>query len=238
MDIPTLERQPSLVEGVCTRLSDIIRNEQTRGDGWLPPERELAEKLGVSRPVVREATKRLEMQGLLEVQHGVGTRVVDKLHKPLNSSLALLIPDIKERLRQLTEVRLSLEPENARLAAIRASASQIKELRHILSRHQAAQNIEDSAAADMEFHRSIAIASGNQISALLIHSLSELMQASLLRGYRRVTAARALEDHERILLAIETRDEDASAQAMKQHLINARADHGFEMKKPSRSKSA
>ncbi len=238
MNIPTLERQPSLVEGVCARLSDIIRNEQTRGDGWLPPERELAEKLGVSRPVVREATKRLEMQGLLEVQHGVGTRVVDKLHKPLNSSLALLIPDIKERLRQLTEVRLALEPENARLAAARASGAQIQELRRILSRHQTATDIEDSAAADMEFHRSIAIASRNQISTLLIHSLSELMQTSLLRGYRRVTSARALEDHERILAAIESRDEEASAEAMKQHLLNAKADHGFEPKKSSRPKSA
>jgi len=238
MDIPTLERQPSLVDGVCTRLSEIIRNEQTSGDEWLPPERELAEKLGVSRPVIREATKRLELQGLLEVQHGVGTRVVDKLHKPLNSSLALLIPDIKERLRQLTEVRLALEPENARLAAARGSAAQIKKLRLILARHQEAQDIEDSAAADMEFHRSIAIASGNQISALLIHSLSELMQASLLRGYRRVTSARALEDHERILNAIAVRDERASADAMKQHLMNARADHGFEMKKHPRSKNA
>lgn len=232
MDIPSLERQPSLVEGVCTRLSDIIRNEQTRGDGWLPPERELAEKLGVSRPVVREATKRLELQGLVEVQHGVGTRVVDKLHKPLNSSLALLIPDIKDRLRQLTEVRIALEPENARLAARRASAAQIKELRLIHARHLNAADIEESAVADMEFHRLIAVASGNQIAALLIHSLSELLQASLLRGYRRVTTARALADHELILSAIAARDEEAAAVAMKQHLINARSDHGFNAKEP------
>lgn len=222
------------MEGVCTRLSEIIRNEQTRGDGWLPPERELAEKLGVSRPVVREATKRLELQGLLEVQHGVGTRVVDKLHKPLNGSLALLIPDIKDRLRQLIEVRFALEPENSRLAAQRASAAQIRELRAIHARHLSAKEIDSSAAADMDFHRCIAVASGNQIAALLMHSLSELLQASLLHGYRRVSTNQALADHARILEAIAAHDEEASAAAMKQHLVHARADLGFSGGRQSR----
>ena len=107
MSLSTIERPVSLVEDVCQRLATEIRAELNGGDGWLPPERRLAEQLGVSRTVVREATKRLELQGLIEVRHGIGIKVVDKLHKPLNGSLALLIPDTADRLRQLVEVRLS-----------------------------------------------------------------------------------------------------------------------------------
>lgn len=227
MNIPTRQRQPSLVEGVCTQLSSIIRSEIADGDGWLPPERQLAAKLGVSRPVVREATKRLELQGLVEVRHGIGTKVVDKLHKPLSGSLSLLVPDTQDRLRQLTEVRLALEPENARLAASRATSDQITGLRAIHERHAAAKTIETSAAADMDFHRAIAAASGNQIAALLIQSLSEIFQASLLHGYQRVASTQALADHWAVIEGISARDSEAAAQAMKKHITHASADLGL-----------
>lgn len=227
MNIPVIQRQPSLVEGVCTRLSEIIRNEQTRGDGWLPPERELAEKLGVSRPVVREATKRLELQGLLEVQHGVGTRVVDKLHKPLNGALSLLVPDEKQRLRQLIEVRLALEPENARLAAERATAADLRALAACHDRFESAAGFDDQVEADMAFHCLLAEASGNKIAALLIQSLSELLQASLKHGYSRVTKDLAVADHAKILKAILARSPAAAAKAMRTHLEHAHTDLGL-----------
>lgn len=134
MTFSSIKPQRSLVEEVCARIAAEIRDEITTGDGWLPPERDLATKLGVSRPVVREATKRLELQGLLEVKHGVGTKIVDKLHKPLNGSLALLIPDDKERLRQLMQVRFMIEPENARLAAKHATTAQIRKMKAALKK--------------------------------------------------------------------------------------------------------
>ncbi|HEY1053171.1 MAG TPA: GntR family transcriptional regulator, partial [Prosthecobacter sp.] len=149
MTFSTIKIQRSLVEEVCARIAAEIRDENAESDGWLPPERDLALKLGVSRPVVREATKRLELQGLLEVKHGVGTRVVDKLHKPLNGSLELLIPDDKERLRQLVQVRFMLEPENARLAAVNATAEQIEGLRAALTQLKEAKDFEAAVEADM-----------------------------------------------------------------------------------------
>lgn len=224
MAFSTIKLQPSLVEQVCARIASEIRDEGGGNDGWLPPERDLAQKLGVSRPVVREATKRLELQGLLEVKHGVGTKVVDKLHKPLNGSLALLIPDDKERLRQLVQVRFMLEPENARLAAENASAAQIRSLRAALTQLEQAQDFEAAVEADMTFHREVAAASGNQISTLLLHSLSELIQSSLIRGYSRTSTENAVRQHGAVLHAIEQRDPAAAAQAMREHLITAETD--------------
>ena len=120
-----LERPPSLVEVVCGR---IIALSREAGADRLPPERDMSAQFGVSRSVVREAAKRLELQGLLEIRQGSGMRIVDKLHKPINGALSILVPNAKQRLEQLLEVRLALEPANARFAAERATDSDLKAL--------------------------------------------------------------------------------------------------------------
>ncbi len=125
MQIPALQRPSSLVEEVCSRLADFILGETSREDSaWLPPERSLTRQRGVSRMVVPEATKRLEQQGLVEIQHGTGIKIVRQLHRPLSDSLSLLIPDLSNRLRQLHEPRLLIESAAAALAAEKASAAQ------------------------------------------------------------------------------------------------------------------
>jgi DNA-binding FadR family transcriptional regulator len=229
MTLSTLTRPPSLVEKVCERLADLVR-AQTPEDShaFLPTERDLAAQLGVSRSVVREATKRLEQQGLLEIRQGLGIRSVNRLHKPLSDSLHLLVPDEMDRLRQLIELRLIVEPENARLAASRATPGQIDALRATHDQLVHAETPLNSVAADMEFHRLLATASGNQISALVLHSLSELLQASLNHGYRRVTPKLAIQQHTAILHAIEKRDPAAAARATHRHLLSARTDLGLD----------
>ncbi len=68
MEISTVSRSPSLVEKVCQQLAALSRLDRQKKETWLPTERELSRQLGVSRSVVREATKRLEFQGLVEVR--------------------------------------------------------------------------------------------------------------------------------------------------------------------------
>jgi DNA-binding FadR family transcriptional regulator len=227
MTLDTIARPPSLVEKVCQSLATLARQTAADADPWLPTERDLASQLGVSRSVVREATKRLEQQGLLEIRQGLGTRTVNRLHKPLSDSLHLLVPDETERLRQLIEVRLMVEPGNARLAAERATTEQIDALRAAHSHLIAATTAIDSVAADMAFHRALAVASGNQIAGLLLHSLSDILQASLQLGYGRVAPERAIAEHAAILDAIERHDPAAAAEATHQHLLTARTDLGL-----------
>jgi GntR family transcriptional repressor for pyruvate dehydrogenase complex len=76
----------------------------------------------------------------------------------------------------------------------------------------------------MTFHRELAAASGNQIVTLLLHSLSELIQTSLSRGYSRTSTANAVRQHAAVLSAIEKRDPAGAAKAMREHLITAEAD--------------
>ena len=229
MNITALQRPTSLVEGVCQQLAELIRDGSSDKDRWLPAERSLAEQLGVSRTVVREATKRLEQQGMLDIQHGTGIKVVDKLHRPLNDSLSLLIPDVAERLQQLNETRLSIEPDAAAFAAQRATMEQINTLRRIQSQLEMAPDNAAAIEADIAFHHAVADASGNLIYRLILDSLAEIGIASRLRTIGRIGKKAAIEHHSQILSAIERRDATAACEAMRIHILAA----GDDMDLPS-----
>ena len=235
MNITTLQRPGSLVEGVCQQLAELIRGGASSEERWLPAERSLAEKLGVSRTVVREATKRLEQQGLLEIQHGNGIKVVDKLHRPLNDSLSLLLPDVAERLQQLNETRLSIEPDAAAFAAQRASKEQIQTLRRVQTRLESAPDHSAAIEADIAAHHAIADASGNLIYRLILDSLAELSIATRLRTIGRIGKQTAVEHHARILDAIERHDPAAAREAMREHIQTAGQDMDLPSLKSRRS---
>lgn len=224
MNITTLRRPASLVEGVCQQLAELIRGVGTDEERWLPAERSLAEKLGVSRTVVREATKRLEQQGLLEIQHGNGIKVVDRLHRPLNDSLTLLLPDVAERLQQLNETRLSIEPDAAAFAAQRASKEHLLTLRRTQTQLEAAPDNPAAIEADIAFHHAIADASGNLIYRLVLDSLAEIGVASRLRTIGRIGKQAAVEHHASIIAAVENRDPGAAREAMRHHILAAGED--------------
>jgi DNA-binding FadR family transcriptional regulator len=216
-----INRSLSLVEEVGQQLSHFIRNNLDSEDMNLPSERALAEMLGVSRPVVREAVKRLEQQGLVETRHGIGTTVVDKLHKPLIGSLSLLIPDETERLRQLNETRLAIEPMAACLAAKRASRQQVESLWSIHADLQSASNLSEAIDIDLVFHRTLTEASGNLIYRLILDSLGEIGLASRQLTIGRVGKQKAIDHHARILAAVAEGDADEAEVAMRDHILIA-----------------
>lgn len=216
-----------MVEEACATLAEHIREELAAPRGgvtWLPAERELASRLGVSRTVIREATKRLELQGLLEIHHGKGLKVVDDLHKPLSASLRLDIPEEMERLRQLSETRSMVEPEAARFAALRARPEDIEELRAIQERLEGAKDLVEAAEADVAFHQGIARAAGNAVVAMLLRSLAELNRESRMRTLGTTGVKRAWGHHGKILDAIESGDGDEAAQQMRYHVAEAGRD--------------
>lgn len=218
-------RRDSLVGEVCEKLTHFIRGGEKSGDErWLPPERQLADRLGVSRTVMREATKRLESQGLVDIQHGVGIRVVNRLHKPLNGSLSFLIPEEGERLRQLMEARLLIEPEIAGKAAACADGRTLKELRRAQDELATAQTVADAARWDLEFHSALARGAGNKVLSLFVDSLVDLGAESRRRTIASAGAIRAHEHHARILAAVERRKRSSAAEAMRFHLLEAAKD--------------
>ena len=227
MSLAAIARPPSLVDKVRTQLAELLRSDTPTGDVWLPAERDLAQQLQVSRSVVREATKRLESQGLVEIQHGIGIRAVDRLHRPLNESLSLLIPDEADRMRSLTEARLSLEADAAAFAAERATQRQLDELLRVHSELEAADNNEAAVEADGAFHRRVAEAGGNLIYRLVLDSLAELGKTGRARSISRVGKQPALQQHAAILEAIRTRNPELARTRMRQHILAAVVDMGL-----------
>ena len=222
-DLAPITKAPSLVEQVCSQLASRLHSTTSSPAQKLPAERILAAQLGVSRSVLREAIKRLELQGLLEIRQGRGTKVVNKLQKPLSAALTLLVPGEADRLLQLFEVRLLLEPESARLAAQRSTPAQLEKMRDSLRALREAPSVAEAIHADLDFHRAIAEASGNKILLLIIESLADLLAASHGKGFQSMSISRSADMHQDILHAIESRNALEAEAAMKGHLEEARS---------------
>src|SRR6266850_5660380 len=160
------ERRTGKVESAY-RISDGIaeRIENAISDGILAPgsrllsERELAQRLNASRESVREAYRSLEVAGLLVIRRGKegGAFVRDVGHEPVTRSLSMLLRLGKTTHRELTEARLLIEPPIARLAARRATRSDIDAMGELLERHaEAIKGNDDPRKYDLQFHRIIA----------------------------------------------------------------------------------
>ena len=161
---------------------------------------------------------------MLEIQHGTGIKIVDRLHRPLNDSLTLLIPDMADRLQQLNDARLSIEPDAAAYAAQRATKEQLKTMRRIQKQLENAAEGPAAIEADIAAHHAIADASGNLIYRLILDSLADLGVSSRLRTIGRIGKRAAIEQHEAILVAIENRDPEAARAAMRSHILAAGTD--------------
>ena len=218
------KNESSLVSKVCARLAAMMRSPAFTSTDKLPPERILAERLGVSRTVMREATKRLESQGLLEIRHGSGIRIVNQLHRPVCGSLSLAMPAPQERLRQLNEARLLVEPEIARQAAARRRNAHLNALAKSQADLHEALDTLDAVEADIAFHRALADAAGNEVLKLMLESMAELGRVSRRSTIGTVGKEKAYSQHAKILLAVEAGDGDVAAKEMRAHLRNAYAD--------------
>ena len=200
----------------------LVKGELKRGDR-LPPERQLADMLGVSRPSLREALRALE-----------GIFVADGDSIMMNNLLMLHL--IKQyALEEMIEVRKVLETSNVRFAVLRARDEDLAALKEILE--QSRGQIANKAAfikSDYAFHQAIAVASGNSILATMLQTMRTMMSdfnSQLLtsqEGRQQVYA-----HHKKIVEAILNRDEKAAQDAMFLHLENVVQS----MKKASPSKS-
>lgn len=215
----------ALVDRVVQSIQDQILSDRLPVGTKLPPERELAERLGVSRTVVREAVRVLAAKGLLVTSHGVGTTVRaltrEEAVKPLNLFLRSTGRDIS--LDHLHQVRSLIEMENTRLAAEQASEKDIEDLQRILVEMDAARNnAELFAAKDTEFHRRLAETTHNPLLILLLDSIQDLM-ADVRKFVARDDdlVERVMPAHTAILDSIKRRDAKKAGQTMREHLMAA-----------------
>ena len=214
-------------EQVVAHVRNLIEQGALRPGDRLPAERDLAARVGVSRPTVRAGLRALAAIGVVQSRHGSGTYIPDgppSLGTDALSFLAALHGFTRD---EMYEARRILEVGAAGLAAERATPDQIATMaEEVASLFAAMADPQVFLVHDINFHRAVAAASGNPIVASLVEMVSALYYER-----RRDTAARAsdrdmrdaAEMHRRIYQAIRSHDADEARRAMQTHLMQASA---------------
>lgn len=193
----------------------ILSGEIGPGDR-LPPEKELSDRLGLSRSSMREAIKALEVIRVLDVRRGDGTYVTSLEPRLLLEALSFVVDlHADGSILELFAVRRILEPAAVGLAALRMDAASIADLRAQITSVSDSTSVEGLVAHDLEFHGAIVAAAGNSYLASLVDSLSSnTVRARIWRGLTQEHAvARTLAEHESIVDALERGDAEL-AQAL------------------------
>jgi GntR family transcriptional regulator, transcriptional repressor for pyruvate dehydrogenase complex len=207
-------------EQVAEQIRKLISGGQLKPGDLLPPERELAVKLGVGRSSIRDAVRTLEVMGILEPRQGHGTVVRDLSTDALVVPLASVLTRKREMVSELLEVRRMLEPTLAGRAAKNATPQEIAEMGRILERHEAKlRRGEQAVDEDTEFHYAVALAARNSVVLRVLDVLMDLLRESRSRSLQvKGRPRRSFEGHRRILNAIEKRDARAAEAAVRKHL--------------------
>jgi len=207
-------------EDAVAKVGDFIASGGYRPGDRLPPERELIERLSMSRATLRRALDVLERTGAIWRHVGKGTFVAAAA-----TGGAGPLADLG---RQITPVRmmrarLCIEPAIARESAINASGEAITRMKLARDRAEAASSWADYEAQDDLFHRSIAEAADNILLLALFDQLNQVRRAVAIGNVTRQSATpprdhSSFAEHDRIIEAIEARDAEAAYEAMRQHL--------------------
>ena len=219
------ERRSSTSEEVVTQLREMIQRGDLRPGDRLPPERNLAKLLGVSRPTLRAAIRSLSAVGVLHSKQGAGTFVVNSDGPPtLDSAPLRMMASLHGfTTSEMFEARRSLEMAIAALAAERATGEQMASMaEEIAGMFASLDDPEQFLVHDMRFHQMVAAASGNRILTALMN-----MVATILLDVRSKTVKRAkdlkesAEMHRQIYRAIREHNSEAARTAMHDHLVLA-----------------
>src|SRR5258705_2294096 len=219
------ERRGTTFDEVVAQLREMIHRGELRPGDRLPPERDLAKLLGVSRPTLRDGIRSLAAVGVLQARRGAGTFVVKSEGSPaLDSNPLRLMASLHGFTpAEMFEARKSLEMAIAGLAAERATGDQLASMsEEIAEMFASLDDPEQFLVHDMRFHQTVAAASGNRILTSLMN-----MVATILFDVRSKTVKRAkdlkesAEMHRHVYRAIRQRSPEAARNAMRDHLMLA-----------------
>ena len=204
----------------------------------MPTEQFLSQNFGVSRNVVREGIATLRAQGLIQSRQGVGVFVsaTSQASEPLAPQASAPMLDGDNTIRNMFEVRAVLESQAAALTASHMTPAKLKVIQAAVLRMQyEGEPTLETVNADLDFHRAVAAASGNDYLETMIRTVLEPMRALITMNFARrgpvfsniPHAARG--EHEELVQAFIDRNATAARQIMGEHIVNAASRFGYEI---------
>lgn len=214
----------SVVDRVVEELAGEIRMGKLEPGAKLPSERGLCERFGASRSSVREALRALNSRGMIEIQVGRGSFVSDFSAPKSDSPLLFWQHNHETPLGTLLEVRFTIEPHIAALAARRVSEEHLGQLQTSLYNmqvHTDDDRLGGRVFADIAFHDCLVRAADNQLYLSIYRGLEPMLFDIRRMGLRSPErSSKVLDMHERIYEAVREHDPDAAAAAMRSHLLS------------------
>jgi GntR family transcriptional repressor for pyruvate dehydrogenase complex len=203
----------AVTDEAIEKIKAMIVSGTLRAGDRLPKEADLAAELGLSRSSLREAVKALSLVNILDVRQGDGTYVTSLEPTLLLEALSFIVDFHRDAtVLELLQVRRILEPAATAMATERATDDEIDDLRKLLDSLGPDPAVEDLIANDLEFHRRIAVSSGNSVLSSLVESMSApTTRARVWRGLTQAgVGARTVAEHRAILDAMASRDPEAA----------------------------
>ncbi|MEP1637577.1 FCD domain-containing protein [Ascidiaceihabitans sp.] len=219
--------QPEKLSGAVVRqIEELILRGVLRPGERLPPERELAERLGVSRPSLRDALSALQNSGLLAAKPGAGVYVADVLGSAFAPALTQLFARHDEAVFDYLSFRRDLEGLAAERAARLGSQTDLKVVQAVFSKMETAhtkRNSDEEAQLDAQFHMAIIEASHNVVMLHMMRSMYQLLRDGVFYNRQvmfrqKTTRSVLLDQHRAINDALQTRDAEGAKAAVHAHM--------------------
>lgn len=220
-----------LASAVTRQIEQLILRGILRPGDRLPAERELSERLGVSRPSLREAVGELQARGLLTSKAGAGVYVADVLGNAFSPALTRLFASHEDALLDYIAFRRDMEGLAAARAARHGSDTDLALVDTIFRKMEAAHDKRDptdEAALDADFHMAIVEASHNVIMLHMMRSMMDLLREGVFYNRsvmfrQRTTRDMLLDQHRAINAGLQARDPDRARAAIEAHLTFVRS---------------
>ncbi|MBV49733.1 MAG: FCD domain-containing protein [Sulfitobacter sp.] len=225
-----------LSHAVVRQVEELILRGILRPGERLPAERELAERLAVSRPSLRDAIAQLQASGLLASRPGAGVYVADVLGGAFSPALIDLFGRHDEAVFDYLSFRRDMEGLAAERATRLGSDTDLLVIKTVFSKMEAAhqkRNPDEEAQLDAQFHMAIVEASHNVVMLHMMRSMYDLLRGGVFYNRQvmfkqRTTRSALLDQHRSINDALQSRDPEAARTAVEAHLTyveNALRDH-------------
>lgn len=214
----------SLSHDIAQRIVHLIQMGHHQPGERLPAISDMARQFGVGSPTLREALKKLETVGVVDIRHGSGVYVGRSPESLMITNPVVEARATKKLLVDLIEARIPIESQTAALAAVNATEEHLDEMDGLLAR--AGRSFDDSTLltqVNLSFHRQIALASGN----IVMHQILDVL-SSLFRDEQRlildIHGRREDDHHEHVEIyeALRARDAQLAVERMRSHLERVR----------------
>lgn len=219
VDIGPRINRVAISDELIARFKDLIRRGVFVPGHKLPPERDLAEALAVSRPTLRQSMRALQIMGVIKARQGSGSYLADSAGEIMRVPVEFALAFKTVAKTDLFETRCTLEVKLAAMAAERRTADDLEAMRRALSEMEKAMGDADAwCHSEPQFHNCIVQAARNGVMATIIEMLSEMLTESRKETVRMLSDyASSYRSHENIYIEIEKQDSAAAAKMMMEH---------------------